>query len=201
MGSKKRLWSHRIASVDDGDFVNDVAEEFWVGEMTAGESWLVMQAAAITSFSVLFTPLYPDVSDVCVSTNTRLLTICFCLPSLLLRSPILPRRLYIDEIRLEKEYRGAGLGLYLIDQCEMLNCSNSGVVLITPFPLQYLKRGDRSTLKFKADKAKIADHYKLLGYRELGYRIDGGAAEFLAKFNGYMSPHLQDVAPGLAARW
>ena len=95
----------------------------------------------------------------------------------------------------------------------MLNTSNNGVVLMIPFPLQYEdmdgedmdgdseEEPDESNVR--ADTAKIAEHYKLLGYSALGYQSvhGGGAAEFVGKWNALLHPRLGAVVPGLSKRW
>lgn len=121
--------------------------------------------------------------------------------------------LYIERVDVDEAYRGLGLGLFLIDMADRVINSYMSLCLMIPYPLQWLRRERRAweqystspvsaeleeariqdVAQFEAAQAKIAAHYKLLGFR----RLKHGETEFMGRWNGEMLPRIQAVCPHL----
>jgi GNAT superfamily N-acetyltransferase len=101
--------------------------------------------------------------------------------------------LYVSILKVKEEYRGMGLGLYLLDAADRQINSHMSLTLLIPFPLVYEESGvDRSNLK--ADMKRLAAYYKRLGFGSLGWPESAGSL-FVARWNGYTSPRIETVCP------
>ena len=108
---------------------------------------------------------------------------------------------YVDKIIVYKEYRGFGLGLFLLDSVVKVINEHMSLTLINPFPLQYEditiqddesrphEYPDKGT-SLKADKQKISNYYRKLGFNRIG-------ANMMGVWNGYITPKLLSAAPKL----
>lgn len=96
--------------------------------------------------------------------------------------------LYVKRILVDKEYRGLGLGLFLVDEaCRKINCYESLTFLIA-CPTEKLNVDDDDSQQESIRRLRA--YYSLLGFRPLGDL-------FLARWNGYMWPSLKKVCPHL----
>ena len=101
--------------------------------------------------------------------------------------------LYVSTLKVKEEYRGMGLGLFLLDAADRQINSHMSLTLLIPFPLVYEESGvDRSNLK--ADMKRLAAYYKRLGFGSLGWPESAGSL-FVARWNGYTSPRIETVCP------
>ena len=112
---------------------------------------------------------------------------------------------FVDHLFVKKEYRGHGLGLFMIDAANNVINSPMSLTLINPFPLQHGSQyrdglppdcDYQAQGVFKKDEAKVRAYYKKLGFKDIGLE---GQAMYLGVWNGYNLPRLQQVAPGLEA--
>jgi GNAT superfamily N-acetyltransferase len=100
--------------------------------------------------------------------------------------------LYVSRLRVKEEYRGMGLGLYLLDAADRQINSPMSLTLLIPFPLIYDEScADRSNLK--ADMKRLAAYYKRLGFGSLGW--PESSSWFMARWNGYTHPNIETVCP------
>ena len=112
---------------------------------------------------------------------------------------------YVDRMIIHKEYRGYGLGLYLLDAAASVINGPTSLTLIKPFPLQHeldsLPRQDIDMYAIRPpdyppkgsleeDMKKLSAYYRKLGFRKLGN-------EMLGMWNGYIQPSLLTAAPKL----
>ena len=107
---------------------------------------------------------------------------------------------YVEKIVVHKEYRGFGLGIFMLDSAVNVINSSMSLTLINPFPLQYedvsfhdkMRPHDypEKGLSFEADGKKIADYYKKLGFKRIGECM-------LGFWNGYVAPGILKAAPKL----
>ncbi|GMI36664.1 hypothetical protein TrCOL_g9964 [Triparma columacea] len=102
--------------------------------------------------------------------------------------------LYVSKVKVKEEYRGMGLGLFLLDAADKQLNSYMSLTLLVPFPLVYdeNRRMDRSNLK--ADMKRLAAYYGRLGFGSLGWPESSGSW-FVARWNGYNKPKIETVCP------
>ena len=110
-------------------------------------------------------------------------------------------KVYVDKIIVYKEYRGFGLGLFLLDSAVKVINDHMSLTLINPYPLQYeditIQDDDSRPHEYpgkgtslKADRQKISDYYRKLGFERIGKNMMG-------LWNGYITPKLLSAAPKL----
>jgi len=107
---------------------------------------------------------------------------------------------YVEKLVVHKEFRGHGLGLFMLDAAVHVINSNMSLTLINPFPLQYedecfhdKKRPQDypAAGSIAADRKKLQAYYRRLGFEKIGEKL-------LGVWNGYLQPNLLEVEPKLA---
>ena len=103
---------------------------------------------------------------------------------------------YIDSLHVYKEYRGLGLGLFLIDAAVNVINSQMSLTLINPSPLQHFDFHDDSHPNdyhikgsYAQDRNKLIKYYSKLGFKKIG--------NMLGVWNGYVLPDLITAEPKL----
>jgi GNAT superfamily N-acetyltransferase len=106
---------------------------------------------------------------------------------------------YIDKLIVHKEFRGLGLGHFMVDSAINVINSHDSLTLIRPFPLQYENERFQNAERpqdyppvgdINADTSKIRNYYKKLGFKALG-------PDYMGLWNGYHCPHVLKVSPKL----
>jgi ribosomal protein S18 acetylase RimI-like enzyme len=99
-------------------------------------------------------------------------------------------KLYVTKLLIQPEYRGLGLGLYMIDEaCRKINDSISLTVLC-PASLDNEGHPNKLGDEWMAAHRKLKAYYKLIGMVPLGEK-------FVARWNGNFYPKLYQVCPHL----
>ena len=97
-------------------------------------------------------------------------------------------KLYISKAIVKPEFRGLGLGLYMIDEaCRKINDGMS-LTIICPSPLDEDGRPLGCGREQSGAIKKLRGHYSKLGFADLGDNS-------MARWNGYRSLNLRHVCP------
>lgn len=106
---------------------------------------------------------------------------------------------YIEKLVVRKEFRGHGLGLFMLDAAANVINGHMSLTLINPFPLQYENESFRNGSRpqdypvvgsIEDDRRKLEAYYRKLGFKKLGGKM-------LGMWNGYSQPELLNAAPSL----
>ena len=101
--------------------------------------------------------------------------------------------LFISRIKIEKEFQGFGLGLFMIDKTKSVFTSCEELILIKPFPLQYEGKGRVNNEKdFNADLEKLFKYYAKIGFKKIGFKND---VVFMILDTKLKNPEIEDVLP------
>jgi hypothetical protein len=102
--------------------------------------------------------------------------------------------LYIERIEIKEEFRGLGLGLFLVDQADSVLNNHMSLCLLNPYPLQYLEDDmDPESSGFKISQNKIKKLWQLLGFKSIKH----GDVEYMGRWNGYVVPFIKTICPHL----
>lgn len=94
-------------------------------------------------------------------------------------------KLYIEHVEVVKEFRGLGLGLYMVDEaCRKIN-NPFGLTVLSPNPRIYL-----SWVTEEEGILKLRRHFDFLGFQPLGEYL-------IARWKGSELPDLQAICPHL----
>jgi len=95
--------------------------------------------------------------------------------------------IYINHVKVKEDFRGLGLGLYMVDEaCRKIN-GRMSLTILRPAPISSSGLAPKER---KRAIRKLRAYYGLLDFRALG-------EDYIARWNGYESASLQTVCPHL----
>lgn len=85
--------------------------------------------------------------------------------------------LYIDHVQIDKEFRGLGLGLFLVDEADRKINDDQALVVLSPVPMDSTRDSEEeepmSADEAKAAVQKLRKYFQLLGFQALGEKFAG----------------------------
>lgn len=104
--------------------------------------------------------------------------------------------LYVERVTINQEFKGLGLGLFLVDMADSILNDHMSLCLLMPYPLQYLKHEmDSKSPQFTIDQDKIKKYWMRLGF-DVIIKDD---LDFLERWNGYGLPSIKSICSHLFA--